>query len=485
MKTNEMKKILLLAVGIIFMVSCAEDDNLPMIEKGNALSLRVIAENFTSGQSTPETRAAESGYTTTFTNGDRIGIIAINGTTIIEDNIPYQYNGTTWEPESSTIHAYPSPVAYVAYYPYSTTMNGKKSADEIITAFTPQTDQSTYAAYTASDLMTGTGTISNGELAVTLTHALSLVEVKLPQIKYTTGSIEFDGFRTIETLLIGGTQYYPMNLTSDGVYRCIVKPGNAIINGTYPAIDKTITFSQMANLSGGRYARLNVTHAGATDERAAARYKAGDFYPDPNVIYDPAQPGTVLSGSDAIGIVFWLDDTATGYEAATDNVPATGSHGKIVSLDEEQKSWGPDVFIGANSNVDALYNMKMIETYISTNVNGHVKSAFPAFEWVDNKNNSGTAYESNLKGVWYMPASNADSGQLSSFLRASQTNYDLFSNKINLVNGILIVNYNTDYIGYTCQENDTWGVVMTAIYPEAGGSTMKSNNKKIRAFYAF
>ena len=388
MKTKEMKKILLLVAGIIFMVGCAEDDNLSMIDRGNALSLRVIAENFTSGQSTPETRAAESGYTTTFTNNDRIGIIAVNGSAIIEDNIQYRYNGTTWQPVSSTIYAYPSPVTYIAYYPYSATMDGKKSVDEIIAAFSPQTDQSTYAAYTASDLMTGAGTISGTELEITLTHALSLVEVKLPQITYAAAGLYFYGFNTIGTLTIGGTPITPY-ATGDGTYRYITKSANnATVSGSYDANGKTISFlKESLSLLSGKYDRLNVTHAGwDTPVVLAASYSVGDYFPDPNVVYSN---GNLVSGYPAVGVVYEISDG--------------GSHGRIMSLELGGSTWGAQVVTGATSETDGLANIFAVANYIENN-NTYTWADFSGYAFVNAKNPENTIYTSGAKGIWFFPA---------------------------------------------------------------------------------
>lgn len=96
----------------------------------------------------------------------------------------------------------------------------------------------------------------------------------------------------------------------------------------------------------------------ATSGTAQAGYKVGDYYPDPTAIY---QNGTLISGTAAVGVVFWLDNQDVGdhpYDKASE-------HGKIVGLYER-----------AASNLDAAC-MAWITSY-------------------------GTTY--NAGNGWYMPA---------------------------------------------------------------------------------
>jgi hypothetical protein len=245
LKSLRTLKTLRIIASVCLFVACDRED-FPEAYLDEPVTLSVTANGFTSG--TPDTRASESGYVTTFVSGDKIGILVIAADgNIVEDNIPYRYSGTVWAPDGvNTVHRYSSGTTYLAYYPYSSAMNGKKTIAEILTAFTPNSDQSVYAGYTASDLMTGTGTVSSTTLNITLKHALSLVEIHL---NATSASQP--------TFLIGGNSVKPYSIAT-GVYRYLVKPGETTVSGTYKVGTKVIQYSQPITIEGGKYARLDV-----------------------------------------------------------------------------------------------------------------------------------------------------------------------------------------------------------------------------------
>jgi hypothetical protein len=213
--------------------------------------VQITAQGFTSDA--PATRASDSGYTTTFAAGDCIGIFAVANGEVQDDNVPYTYNGTAWEPVDPANPAcyYPG-ATYLAYYPHDPAMTGKTSPEEILAAFaafatvTPPTDQSTPAAYTASDLMTGSGTPSGATLAITLAHALSLLEVNLPSAA------------TDVKLRVNSVEVTPH--ASGTLRRLLVTPTTApvTIEGSYRAGGCTMLFSKTTPFPAGRYTRLNI-----------------------------------------------------------------------------------------------------------------------------------------------------------------------------------------------------------------------------------
>lgn len=176
--------ILLLSVG---MTSCSIEEFKDKTQAGNVVSLQISVNDF---KANVDTRTSESGYQTSFTGDEQIGIFALQTSTgtIVNDNIPYKYVSATgsWQPVNTgtdnKVYVYDSGVSYYAYYPYSSTMNGKKSLAEIVAAFTPAKDQSTYTGYTSADLMTGTGILSSNTLTIGLNHDMALVEVTIDEI---------------------------------------------------------------------------------------------------------------------------------------------------------------------------------------------------------------------------------------------------------------------------------------------------------------
>ncbi|GHT16292.1 hypothetical protein FACS189426_24200 [Bacteroidia bacterium] len=231
-------------MAVCLFAGCSEDDNLPN-GTGEALTIQVSVQGFTSGS--PETRTTDAGYTTSFATGDQIGITVIQDGVIRENNIPYEYGGTSWNPVAAPAGIYTG-VTYLIYYPYSAAMNGKTSVAEIVAAFTPKTDQSAPADYAASDLLTGTSSLSGGSiLSTTLTHALALVEVSLP------------ASATSVTLSVGGASVTPY---FDGnVYRYLSKPvGTTTVSGGYTSFGTQKGYSKSVALAAGKYARLNVDY---------------------------------------------------------------------------------------------------------------------------------------------------------------------------------------------------------------------------------
>ena len=245
-------RIFMLAVGAVALLASCKKDDVPVRERGT-LRVDVTAADFTSDNG--KARADESSYTTTFTGGDKIGITVIKTegsiTTILENNIPYEYDGSSWNPVNMAVHRYPpAGVAYLAYYPYSTTMDGMKSADEIFAAFTPKSDQSSYADYTASDLMTGTGSLSGESLNITLDHALSLVEINL-----------FSGSSGV-TLRVGDEVFTSYNI-GGATWRSIVKPAQGVtLSGQYDLMGVMQGWQKTdKTLIAGSYAQINVINS--------------------------------------------------------------------------------------------------------------------------------------------------------------------------------------------------------------------------------
>jgi hypothetical protein len=96
---------------------------------------------------------------------------------VVQDNIPYTYNGSAWEPSTADKAYIPfgRGVIWLVYYPYSPDMDDKTTEPEILDAFTVPADQGSQDKYTASDLMIGSGSLSvDNTLTATLTHRLAM-----------------------------------------------------------------------------------------------------------------------------------------------------------------------------------------------------------------------------------------------------------------------------------------------------------------------
>lgn len=264
-----------LAILSLLMTSCGEEEQFSPAGVAIPVELRVVADNFVSTGGT--SRAAEEGYVTKFTANDQIGIFAIKASNgfVLDKNVPYKYNGKAWVPvnASNTVHQYENylnDVTYFAYYPYSASMDDAVSEADIVTKFTPQADQSTYANYTASDLMTGAGTLSTTDELRTLTFQLKhqmalLVLCPDPYNTYVAPAdagyeyyAEVRSNGNVINVKINNTAAYDVG---DDTYRLIVKPTTMDVSLEYtllPTFQATkYTFTGLA-LTAGTYRQFRL-----------------------------------------------------------------------------------------------------------------------------------------------------------------------------------------------------------------------------------
>lgn len=352
--------------------SCSEDE--PLLPDGGAqpVSLRVVAADFSSTDNT--TRATEEGYVTKFAAEDKIGIFAVTADGKIWDkNVPYKYNGTTWVPvnAANTVHHYNylDGVSYFAYYPYSATMDNATSENDIIAAFSPQADQKTYAGYTASDLMTGAGTLSDtGEprtLTLQLKHRMTLL-VLCPDLYANCVAPAGAGYEYYPEARVKGvaTNVKINNTTAyavgDDTYRLIVKPETMDVPLEY-TLGTTVTshtFTAQA-LTSGTYRQFKLGHQPLTITRAM---QIGDYYYNDGKLAPGADGEEPLYKEKCIGVVFHVgpgtgdnlsDYSGTGL-ASRDRI-----RGYVVALTEQEAGYNEyykwadngSLLIGTSTNI--------------------------------------------------------------------------------------------------------------------------------------
>lgn len=250
--------------------SCSEYLENDALSSSQSLTIEVSDANL-NGKTT--TRAAYSGYTTTFESGDIIGLYVVKGSRVINANIPYTFNGTAWT-TSSTVE-YNDSYSYYAYYPYiaspytpnfaQSTVDGKfgNFLTDDSNKF-HKADQSTKANYQASDLM-----IAEGEKTGSKTVSFAMLHKK--------GLAVFDGdgaagasFTGNIPYLMGTMKYFlmkPSTSTSftddEGSYTLSAASGRYVTH----------------NIEGYTNFFLNVTgpsafsYAGGTDSYSIQSYK--------------------------------------------------------------------------------------------------------------------------------------------------------------------------------------------------------------------
>ena len=310
----------------------------------------------------PATRAVERGYGTEFTAGDKIGLYEVmekersDGTSeysvsFKNENLCLTYDGTAWTlpPGAELTPERPADgirMHYYAYYPWQKDkdMGGKTVTeagevivylsgtpwtpreffDPLISGWQPATDQSTYAAYTASDLMVSLGTVTQrtdgadgSELRFVMEHQMVLVVIRVPSTEYTysetiSGSNTEKSYR-LYTGMYTGVCWQENSHTA----RLLVNPqyGATLLMGYYYTAElKKCSFSVETVGRGdgtpGTY-RLYTIDRGEAEVKERP-LKEGDFYMrDGSILPQEAAAGGDLPAdvrADCLGVVFWVGE---------------------------------------------------------------------------------------------------------------------------------------------------------------------------------
>ncbi len=373
-----MKNLLKYTLLLFFpaLAACSNDEEWATVaqQPHGALELSIGIGDFTTYGDAPATRASESGTTTTFENGDRAGIIVLEGGTLKGNNLPYIYNNGSWsfdanqvnsENSNKSIYYYDSKatnVTYIVYYPYSTDADGVTVLDGeggLKSKFTPKENQQSVADYRASDLMTwqsADGIAPQKKLSVTLSHACNSVSL-LPVVHYTLANgddfVHPSPDISDVNFVIDGKPRLPY-AAADGSYRYILPSGltESSVRCFYTFDRKT--FSKELTVSSASATAANIRYS-STQKVSAGDYsldmaQAGDFYcksSDGTTGY--LIPGDVASLNEAhraacIGIVYCTDVNRIGT-AATEALKKKGvnsPHGLVMALTNASDAcrWG-------------------------------------------------------------------------------------------------------------------------------------------------
>lgn len=403
MKLKFLAILLLITGSGLFFASCNSDEDV-----GQDPSL--VAVQFGSGNIV-QTKTTNGGDN--WVLNDPVGIFmikngqALNSANIAEgaDNIEYKAladdNATSgFTPASSTPIYYPqngNKVDFIAYYPYKTSLPNYIYPVDVNNQTSPADIDILYAktANTAS----GGYNKNSGTVDLQFNHALSKLSFTLIS---GTGSPNLTGakieianlFTTANMSLADGTvtatnsrQTLIANTATDGLSSsAIVIPQT--LSGTklivtladnVSAFEWVFTSAEFEKEKDHQYTitvsktGITVNSIGITDWTGAGDaptpgtaqkgYKVGDYYPDPTAIY---QNGVLISGTAAVGVVFWLSNQAVG-DHPYDKV---SEHGKIVGLYER-----------AVSNLDASC-MVWVTNY-GTTYNAGIGWYIPVFDGND------------------------------------------------------------------------------------------------------
>lgn len=365
----------------------------------------------------PLTRAKEEDYKTTFTAGDKIGLYAVKNNAIMTgcNNVCLTLAADgKWTPPTGTEIFYEGADAtYYAYYPYQPSLAGAlvPSATDtdgffanVVAQWTPATDQGNYAKYTASDLMTGKGTVSGTPgsthtLSFTFTHRMALMVMDLPKAKYAL-STDANYTWLADALDTEFNGFSPYHLDA-GLYRYLIKPSqtNIFLSGSYTnASSTTNEWGITPTIAPGNYKSFKVDN-GNTVNNVTHTLAVGDFY---------MKNGALVVGSKAelteeeqancIGIVFKVGAYSGDIVADYDN-SILGIHAYVVALDGIPGGpWGKandKSDTGANDLYRGYYNTKTLLVYYKSLSSFAAKAA-------DDYNM--TCPLGAGKSKWYLPA---------------------------------------------------------------------------------
>lgn len=430
--TNSLAVLLLLAIGA---VGCSKEETPPdnSDTTRTPITIRVTDGGYeASDPSTAQTRAVENGYATTFTTGDQIGLYVVKPDgTVASNNIPLTHNGTGW-----TGDAYwgGTGAKYFAYYPYQSALTADvdPSATDaagffanVVLAWTPATDQSTHALYTASDLMIGEGTLgdkSNGVYPLTfiMNHAMALVVIETPTTKYTFNN---DSPAIPDYYLPApGTQFYgfmPYSPTG-GTYRYLVKPaqsGATDLYGSYTAASGNTKeyIIKQNNIAPASYALYEVDGAPVTEKTHTLQ--VGDFYLKDGSLVAKDATLTDAQAAACIGIVLkvgrdgegsdWNDDCDYMLKGTT--IQMSTIHGYVLALDDANNGkycqWGSDgTIVGTNTERIGFYGYTNTNTIKEFATNGNdLQAAFPPTYYATEGYEKTNPAPDNTSG-WFLPS---------------------------------------------------------------------------------
>ena len=393
-----MKKILFILPALALAAGCAEKMETPAEEpQGRLLEISASYCDF-SDTDAPVSKAVENGAETEFTDGDAIGVFAVGADgAVMEDckNVKCVYDeaSSTW---SGKVYEY-ADAEYFAYYPYSETMTDAGSAEDVIAAFTAAlssvSDQSTHALY-ACDLMIAQNAepnIENSMLTLRFSHAMSMIEITLPQIEYrTSGDAEpyYSLPSVSSSLTIRGAEVSPF-VVEPGVYRYIVAPGSASVSGEYKALGKNYRYGTSTDVSAGKYKRIKVT---SNVTSVIHTLSVGDFFMSTGELVSKDATLTDAQQADCIGVVFYAGNPSTVDVTLKNDYPNC-THGLVVALDEITR-----VRWSGNETVEVNAWLKTnAPAFISINKNDHEKdiAGYNNTMAIDYYNNNGATSDAD------------------------------------------------------------------------------------------
>lgn len=453
MKTNLWKLSCMALAMAAIVTGCNQNNELGTPASSgeeDVLNVVATANDFVSSDAT--SRVSETDYTTTFEEGDNIGVFVVRDGEALISNMKMTLgaDGTTWAGESGAKLYYYKDADYIAYSPYTDGLSAT-SETEIVDYFTAKlegtTGQSTLADYQAADLMTDSvaaAEVTRGQnINFKFAHKMSMIEIKVPIRAYTSGGYEYSAPLGLKvtmaeesaagkefSLCTFGKETITENESevTKGIYRCIVAPSNKKLNveGEFQDGSVPVYFPEANGTAlsvtpkAGEYNGIDVDYDYQNYD-ATRDLKVGDYYYADGSIWPNELSNVPETG--CIGKIFSLSTTAedkthgwvNGYVIALKNVEGTmasATYGKWSSNTSEVAGGADNAVYSQNAtnagmtddNKQAVFAAKNGYDMTLTLVEKGITAAILA-------RNYDCAYPEGTSG-WFLPAP----GQVVEFL---------------------------------------------------------------------
>ena len=358
---------LLQAALLLLLVSCTQEEFPAVQDKAQQLTISVTDGGYTSAvenmKTRVETRAVENGYTTEFTEGDACGLYMVRGGKPVYSNVKLTAEkdaatgGIMWKTDGTTLAAGMDGESYYLYYPYQADMAGKTATPAegavmtdaeffkpLIDGWQPGDDQSTHAAYTASDLMTAggstTGTGNTIHLSFAMKHRMALAVIEMPKTVYKFIDANVPDYTVGAEATFTGTAK-PLRM-ADGTYRYLVHSSMPTIEGCYDGGNREFTITTSASHPVvGEYKRYKVDGAAETIKNVtyaeSGIARIGDFYCTKDngttgYLIPKEADETTVQAATVVGIVFQTDKSRIGQAEKNALGGKDKVHGLVMSV---------------------------------------------------------------------------------------------------------------------------------------------------------
>ena len=272
-----------------------------------------------------------------------------------------------WKTDGTTLAAGMDGESYYLYYPYQADMAGKTATPAegavmtdaeffkpLIDGWQPGDDQSTHAAYTASDLMTAggstTGTGNTIHLSFAMKHRMALAVIEMPKTVYKFIDANVPDYTVGAEATFTGTAK-PLRM-ADGTYRYLVHSSMPTIEGCYDGGNREFTITTSASHPVvGEYKRYKVDGAAETIKNVtyaeSGIARIGDFYCTKNngttgYLIPKEADETTVQAAKVVGIVFQTDKSRIGAKEKEKLGGEGNVHGLVMAVKNiaTRQAWG-------------------------------------------------------------------------------------------------------------------------------------------------